>query len=152
MVGLMVAIHAWQTRGLPIEEPAPVRPLFTLDGAGPQIPVVPGEVGVVYFFAPWCHVCRASMGNLDELLANGKVDWASAIALDFENTTQVQQFVDEVGIDAMPVFLGGGEEVANWKIRAYPTYFVLDSNGRIESSSVGYSTSLGLRFRTWWAE
>ena len=151
LIGVMVAIHAWQTRDLPVSEPAPARPLFTLDGESLELPVEEGQVGVVYFFAPWCHVCRASMGNLDELLADGQVAWASAIALDYENTAQVQQFVDDLGI-AMPVFLGAGPEIVNWKIRGYPTYFVIDANGRIDSSSVGYSTGLGLRFRVWWAE
>lgn len=150
LVGIMFAIHAWQTRNLPVDKPAPVRPLMTLADGTIRSPMNTGEVGVVYFFAPWCHVCRASMGNLDDLLADGKVAWASAIALDYENTAAVDDFVDDVGI-TMPVFLGGMQEIAFWKIRAYPTYFVINANGKIVSSSVGYSTKAGLRFRVWWA-
>ena len=127
LAAVMFAIHAWQTRDLPVSEPAPARPLFTLDGETLKMPVEEGSVGVVYFFAPWCHVCRASMGNLEDLLEGGQVDWSSAIALDYENTAQVQQFVDQLGI-TMPVFLGAGPEIANWKIRGYPTYFVINSD------------------------
>lgn len=151
LIAVMVAVHAWQTRGLPVAETAPARPLLTLDGDLAQSSVQPGAVGVVYFFAPWCHVCRASMGNLDELLEDGSVAWASAIALDYENAAAVEQFVDDVGI-TMPVLLGQGQEIRDWGIRGYPTYFVIDSTGRINSRSVGYSTALGLRFRIWWAD
>lgn len=151
IAGIMFAIHAWQTRDLPLDEPAPARILQSLDGTSAQSPVEPGAVGVVYFFAPWCRICRASMGNLDELVADGTVAWASAVALDYESTQAVEQFVDDVGI-SMPVLLGQGQEVSDWAIRAFPTYFVIDSDGRIVSSSVGYSTGLGLRFRVWWAE
>lgn len=150
VVGIMFTIHTWQTRHMPLDEPAPARFLLSLDGSSAQSPVEPGAVGVVYFFAPWCNVCRASMGNLDELLADGTVDWASAVALDYENTRSVKEFVDEVGI-SMPVLLGQGQEVTDWSIQAFPTYFVIDSNGQIASRSVGYSTGLGLRFRVWWA-
>jgi len=151
LVGVMVAIHAWQTRDLPLAEPAPARPLLTLEGVAAQSPIHEGEVGVVYFFAPWCHVCRASMGNLDDLVADGNVAWASAIALDYEDTRSVENFVEEVGI-SFPVLMGQGQEVIDWGIRGYPTYFVIGSNGQIASRSVGYSTSLGLRFRLWWAD
>ena len=151
IIGLMFSIHAWQTRELPVNEPAPARPLLTLAGDSIQSPIQHGEVGVVYFFAPWCHVCRASMDNLDQLLADENVAWASAIALDYSSTAAVQQFVDELGI-SMPVLMGQGQEARDWKIRGFPTYFVIDSKGQINSSSVGYSTSLGLRFRIWWAD
>ena len=151
IIVLMVAIHAWQTRDLPEGEPAPARGLFTLDGQSIESPIAMGEVGVVYFFAPWCNVCRASMGNLNDLVSEGKVAWASAIALDFSSTSEVQQFVDDLGI-TMPVFLGAAQEIDNWNIRGYPTYFVINESGQIDSSSVGYSTEAGLRFRVWWAE
>ena len=42
-----------------------------------------GEAGIVYFFAPWCFYCRTSIGNLDDLVADGNVAWATAVALDY---------------------------------------------------------------------
>jgi len=63
------AIHAWQTRDLPIDELAPETILALLDGSGISSAVTEGETGIVYFFAPWCFYCRHSIGNLDDLAA-----------------------------------------------------------------------------------
>ena len=48
------AVHSWQTRNLPIDEPAPETVLALLDGSGIRPAIIGGEEGVVYFFAPWC--------------------------------------------------------------------------------------------------
>jgi hypothetical protein len=39
----------------------------------------------------------------------------------------------------------------DWSVRVFPTYYVIDSDGRIDSRSVGYSTWLGMRVRAWLA-
>lgn len=151
LLALMLAIHAWQARGLPISEAAPQATMARLGGGTGQATPGTGEVGVVYFFAPWCNVCRSSIGSLDALVEGGSIAWARAIALDYEDQASVEQFVHETGI-SFPVLLGGQQQVNYWGIRAFPTYFVIDGDGRIASRSVGYSTSLGLRFRAWMAE
>jgi len=65
IAAVFFAVHSWQTRNLPIDQPAPATVLALLDGTGIQAAVTTGEVGVVYFFAPWCFYCRHSIGNLD---------------------------------------------------------------------------------------
>ena len=140
------AIHSWQTRDLPIDEPAPGTFLTLLDGSGIQSAVTAGEAGIIYFFAPWCFYCRTSIGNLDDLVADGKVSWATTVALDYANRDEVQEFIDRTGI-TLPVLMGRSETVADWSVRAFPTYYVIDADGSISSRSVGYSTKLGMLFR-----
>jgi peroxiredoxin len=150
---IMVAfwlIHAWNTRNLPNNEPAPALQLAQLD-AGPIARGLPsGRPGVVYFFAPWCFYCRNSIDNLDELVRSGDIAWARAVALDYDSLDEVRDFVDESGLQ-QPVLLGDRQTALNWSIRAFPTYFVIDAQGRISSRSVGYSTKLGLWMRVQWA-
>ena len=38
-----------------------------------------------------------------------------------------------------------------WQVQAYPSYYVLDSEHRIERRDIGYSTQLGLWLRAWLA-
>ena len=38
---------------------------------------------------------------------------------------------------------------ADWSVRAFPTYYVLDSEQRIKRRDIGYSTQLGLLWRSW---
>ena len=142
------AIHAWQTRDLPIDQEAPETVLALLDGGGIDSAIRPGEAGVVYFFAPWCFYCKTSIDNLDDLVRSGGVAWGTAVALDYGSEAEVSAFVEETGI-SLPVLMGDGRTAADWSIRGFPTYYVIDAAGRIHSRSVGYSTKLGMRWRAW---
>jgi hypothetical protein len=144
---LLFAVHSWQTRNLPIDQEAPQTVLAALDGSGPR-PALAEGVGVVYFFAPWCRVCRVSIDNLDALVAGGAVDWGTVVALDYADTGEVQDFIDRTGV-ALPVLLGDGGTARDWSIRAFPTYYLIGADGRIHSRAVGYSTALGMRWRAW---
>lgn len=146
ILGAFLAIHAWQTRDLPIDEPAPQTVLSLLDSPGIQPAVRDGEAGIVYFFAPWCFYCRTSIDNLDKLVREGKLAWATAVALAYGDVDEVREFVNETGI-GLPVLLGTAGTASDWSVKAFPTYYVIDADGNISSRSVGYSTSLGMRFR-----
>lgn len=135
-------IHSWQARSLPIDELAPSLQLSVLDGQGPG-GIQVGKPGVVYFFAPWCGYCRSSIDNLNELVDNGSVAWATTVALSYQNIDEIRDFIGDTKL-TLPVQLGRPETATDWGIRAFPTYFVIDSEGRINSRSVGYSTQLGL--------
>lgn len=149
LVLVMVAVHAWQTRSLPYGEPAPRTVLPILGGAAERAALQPGT-GIVYFFAPWCGICRASIDNIDALVDAGAVDWATAIALDYADRAAVEEFVRDTGLDS-PVLLGTHGDAYDWGVRGYPTYFVIDDSGTIASRSVGYSTRIGMRVRAWLA-
>jgi thiol-disulfide isomerase/thioredoxin len=150
IVALFLAVHTWQTRDLPVDRPAPPTVLPLLGSGQAQSAIAPGRAGIVYFMAPWCRVCKASIGNLDSLVAAGAVPWATVVALDFVEPGEVQAFIEQTDID-LPVLLGRSQTAADWSVRAFPTYYVIDSNGRIDSRSVGYSTWLGMRWRSWLA-
>ncbi|MDX1460027.1 MAG: TlpA disulfide reductase family protein [Xanthomonadales bacterium] len=142
IVLVLGAIHAWNTHSLsrgpmpPLD--APALAAFTDEA--------PSGVGVVYFFAPWCVYCRHSMDNLEALRAEGVVAWTRAVALEYESLASIHEFLDETGYRG-PVLLGDRDTSRNWGIRAFPTYFVIGSDGRIASRSVGYSTRAGLWLR-----
>ena len=150
LVAVFLAVHAWQTRDLPLDDFAPTTVLPLLDSAQSGSAVTAGRSGIVYFFAPWCRICRVSIGNLDELVDGGRVPWAAVVALDYADHEEVRAFIDRTGV-GLPVLLGDARTAADWSIRAFPTYYVIDSEGRIASRSVGYSTWLGMWLRAWLA-
>ena len=141
-------ISMWQTRGLPDDDHTPSLELMWLDDMQAESIMVAGEVGVVYFCAPWCFYCKHSIDNLDGLVADGSLAWVRAVALDYESLDEVREFLNETDVD-LPVLLGGPKTSTDWNIRAFPTYFVIDENGQIASRSVGYSTKIGLQSRVW---
>jgi thiol-disulfide isomerase/thioredoxin len=150
IVVVFLAVHAWQTRNLPINEAVPDTVLALLDGSGVRSAVSSGETGIVYFFAPWCFYCRNSIGNLDELVGEGRVAWGTVIALDYNDAAEVQAFIENTGV-SLQVLMGTGTTAEDWGIRGFPTYFVVDAQGNISSRSVGYSTGLGMMIRNWLA-
>jgi thiol-disulfide isomerase/thioredoxin len=144
-------ISMWQTRNLPDDEHTPSLEAVWLDDFSAESVMVPGQVGVVYFFAPWCFYCRASIDNLNDLVASGKLGWARVVALEYESLDDVREFIAETGVD-LPVLLGSQKTTKDWQISGFPTYFVIDGKGKIVSRSVGYSTKIGLQTRVWMNE
>ena len=148
IIAAFVLISMWQTRNLPNDEYTPALEPFWLDDMRAESVMVSGEVGVVYFFAPWCFYCRKSIDNLDELVSGGQLAWARVVALEYESLDEVRAFIKETGVQ-LPVLLGGPQTTKDWQIRGFPTYFVIDGDGKIVSRSVGYSTKIGLQTRVW---
>lgn len=141
-------VSMWQTRDLPDDEHTPALEAVWLDDMKADSVMVSGEMGVVYFFAPWCFYCRNSIDNLDKLVLSGKLAWARIVALEYGDLDEVRDFIEETGVN-LPVLLGSQQTTKDWQIRAFPTYFVIDKTGKIASRSVGYSTSIGLQTRVW---
>jgi thiol-disulfide isomerase/thioredoxin len=148
LISIFVLISMWQTRNLPDDEHTPPLELGWLDNMRADSVMVSGETGVVYFFAPWCFYCRKSIDNLDDLVKSGSLAWARVVALEYESLDDVREFIRETGVD-LPVLLGGPQTSKDWQIRGFPTYFVIDGDGKIASRSVGYSTKIGLQVRAW---
>lgn len=149
-IAVLVAVgwgfHLWQTRDM-LAQTEQVEPFKTVLLTGEVGLVAPDKTRktVLYFFAPWCGVCRASIGNVARL--DPTETQVIVIALDYDSREDVQQFIDDVGID-LPVHLGTPALRDFFRIKAYPSYYVLDPEFRVLGRSVGYSSALGLSVRT----
>ncbi|WP_233520595.1 TlpA family protein disulfide reductase [Flocculibacter collagenilyticus] len=128
------------------EVQSPAFELTTLEREVISLNQVTGHKTIIYFFAPWCAVCKASMGNLEQLSNEMNVK-VIAIALDYSSTEEVEQFVSQLGL-TMPIALGHAGIKQDYKIMGYPTYYVLDKKHKIISKSMGYSTEIGMKLRT----
>ena len=157
-VAIFFGISLWQERDLlatqeaaPMFELLPLHSSFTddVDTSSPlaALPTrsiyLQGQRSLVYFFAPWCSICKFSMGNLAQL--EGKLP-VVAVALDYSDEQEVLDFVIGLNID-IPVLLGGSAVAQAYNIKAFPTYYIINAEGKIEMSSMGYSTELGLSIR-----
>jgi hypothetical protein len=66
--------------------------------------------------------------------------------LDFGAKEEVEAFVNKHDVKAQ-VFLGHDDLKSQFSIQGYPSYYLLDEQSKIVSSSFGYSTALGLKLR-----
>ncbi|WP_419810321.1 TlpA family protein disulfide reductase [Bacterioplanoides sp.] len=101
---------------------------------------------LIYFFAPWCSVCRLSMPGLNTLPDNPNIR-IIAIALDYEQTADVSRFIDDIGFN-QEVLLGNPDIRQRFNITGYPSYYVLDREGKVIHQDRGMSTPPGLWLRT----
>ena len=62
-----------------------------------------------------------------------------------------QELVDYSARDELnvPVLAGDASIAKDWNVYGFPTYYVFDDEHRIVSRDFGYSTQLGLSWRTW---
>lgn len=152
IIAVMLAISWWQNRGeLPGENRmAPDFTLQSLDGGSHRLSDYRGKKVVLYFFAPWCSICHLSAPNLKALKASRSPDELQIllVGLSYNNINELRQFAQDLGLAGIPVLVGNEQLMQEYRIRAFPTYFVVNENGRITSRSIGYSTELGLRLRT----
>ena len=144
VVGLVVAVGAWQTRNLPGDGPAPALAGPTLEGGGLDLASLRGRKAIVVFWAPWCGVCKVEMPTLNALSKDGVQ--VIGVAQSYEDVASVEAFAREHEL-AFPTILGDERIRADWAVEVYPTLYVIDEEGRIEHAVVGYTTGLGLRLR-----
>ena len=151
-VAVFLAVSAFQGRNLldTNRQAAPQLEAELLRGGIFDLAEVGQTPTLVYFFAPWCHVCAASSDNIRRLRRFRDEDKLSIImvALDWQHESEVREYAEKHSLN-MPVVLGDAKITEDWKVFGFPTYYVLDSRQRIVSRDFGYSTQLGLWWRSW---
>lgn len=149
-----LALYAWQTRDLlpqGARSPAPGLDLRRLNGGNFDGEALGGRPAVIYFFATWCGVCAASAPQLrwyERFF--GEAAPLVLVALDYRSPGEVQAWLAEHRIDA-EVLLGDAATAEAFRIRGFPTYYIVDSEGRIAARDFGFTTLPGLWWRTRWA-
>jgi len=149
---LVVAIYAitkWQGKDLlPIKSSAPDFKLQSIDGKKYGINTENGKKVVLYFFSPWCRVCKLSSHNIVSL-RNSKpkeIFTIYAIGLSWQNPHEIQRFAKDHNLN-VPVLLGDGNIGSKYRIKAFPTIYVINEDGTVKERLVGYTTEIGLKLR-----
>jgi len=106
-----------------------------------------GKTTILYFFAPWCQVCHASIDNLQALYQKNEQLDVIAVAMDFTSSKEVMEFTRQHHL-TFPIALGNEAIKQTFEISGYPSYYVLNEENVIISKSMGYSSELGLYLRS----
>jgi thiol-disulfide isomerase/thioredoxin len=117
---------------------APPLKLSTIDGGVIDLKMRRGEVVLLNFWATWCPPCVKEIPSLGRLAKRLSTHPFSVISVDVGEKDQlVRDFLREVPA-AFPVLLDPeGTTVDAWKIRAFPTSFVIDREGRLRYGYFG---------------
>ncbi len=107
-----------------------------------------GKPTIYYFWAPWCTVCKMSMPNLQDFHHDNK-DKVNvvAVALSYESREEVVDFIEQNEFE-FDYVLGNMKVSEAFKIEGYPTYYIADEDGKLVSKSMGYTSEIGMKIRS----
>ncbi len=148
IVALIFGLRAWQQRDI-VTGLAPELEGVLLDGRAASLAELRGKLVLVHFWAVWCPVCALEEGSIDAIAQDYQV---ITVAMHSGSDVEVASYLKESGLD-FPVLNDPAGVYANrWGVTAVPASFVIDTDGRIRFTEIGYSTGIGLRIRLWLAE
>ena len=138
LAGAMLLMDAWRAPQLPASFDS--TPLQTLDGETVTLAALSKDEPVLlYFWASWCGVCRFTTPEVDRLRSEGEN--VMTIALRSGNEAEVSRWL----------LRKGGAISRSWAISVTPTLVVM-SEGRVVSTTSGWTSYWGMKLRLWWAK
>lgn len=122
----------------PGQPQAPALELIGLDGRRHTLADYRGKVVLVNFWASWCPPCVEEIPSLNRLQTKLAGKDFTILGIDMgEDAETVRRFLEQVPAE-YPVLLDPDDSaVKPWKLRAFPTTFLIDREGRIRYGYFG---------------
>ena len=107
-----------------------------------------GQAVMVHFWASWCKVCKLEQNSIDAISKDHIVITA---AMNSGAEAEVEKYLAENKL-SFPVLVDADSSISNrFGVHGVPTSFIIDADGNIAFTEVGYTTETGLRLRLWLA-
>lgn len=119
-------------------DPTPALVLADLSGKKIDLVTLRGKTVLVNFWATWCAPCVEEMPALQKLQSRLDPRRFMVLAVNVgESRARVEMFLKQVPVD-FPIVLDPDSETAKtWKVRGYPSTFIVGPDGKIRYYHVG---------------
>jgi thiol-disulfide isomerase/thioredoxin len=147
LVVILYGVNLYQTRNIPTIAPELTGQLIT----GAQVnlaEMIEKSPVIIYFWGSWCPICQITSPTITDLSNDYQV---ISIALSSGNKQQIQSYLNENGYNFPVINDNDGFISQSWGVKATPTIFIINTQGEVNSVTMGISSALGLRFRMWMA-
>ncbi len=143
-----LALSAFSSDMPPLEigEPAPAFALHGLDGNEVSLAALDGKVVVLNFWASWCGPCRREMPDFQKAWEEHREQGVVFLGIAVDDTaSEASRFAEQVGV-TYPLALDTTGDVARaYRIRAVPSTYFIDREGRLATTLSGLANQGALR-------
>lgn len=146
IVAIIFAVRAYQQRDMPAG-PAPAFERSTLTEEAIQLAQYQGKPVMLHFWASWCPICEVEQGSVTKIAE----DWpVITVAFQSGDTETVRRYMEREQIESWPTIIDdAGELGALYGVKGVPTTYIIDAEGNIRFSEVGFTSGWGMRLRLW---
>lgn len=146
---LFGGFQAWRTRAVP-SGPAPQFSGTLIDGKAFDLAqwrqAHAGQAQLIYFWADWCAVCKTTAGNVSAVAGEHPV---LSVAIQSGDTAQVAATMQAAGYRWPTLADPRAHLLRDYGLPGVPAFIVIDPQGQIAYTSLGYTSESGLRLRLW---
>ena len=144
---LSTVLDLWRSPALPEDSPLPV--LTLQDGTRANLQAMSrGRPLLIYYWASWCAVCRFTTPAVEQLWQDGEN--VLTVALRSGDNARLQQGMARKGLSFPTHNDEQGTLAARWQVNVTPSFLIL-KDGKVVSSTTGWSSRWGLQLRLLWA-
>lgn len=128
--------------GLATGAAAPDFSLKTPGGQTRTLADYKGKLVLLDFWGSWCPPCRAAMPSMQNLHARYKDQGLAVVGMNYERakTADPAKYMKDHGLD-YELLLNAEKVTDAYKIRGFPTFYLLDREGKVLWSAVGHDPS-----------
>lgn len=140
-------LDLWRSPTLP--DGAMEAPFTLQDGTHTSLAALSqGKPLLVYYWASWCGVCRFTTPTVEQLWQEGEN--VLTVALRSGSDAHLQQGMSKKELSFPTHNDEQGSLAAQWQVGVTPTFLIF-KDGKLVSSTTGWSSRWGLKLRLLWA-
>lgn len=103
---------------------------------------------LVYFWGSWCPICQTTSPSVSTLAEENEYQIIS-IALSSGSDRDIQSYQQEHEYTFKTINDNNGQISQQWGVEVTPSFFIINKEGEITSTSTGMTSLWGMKFRLW---
>ena len=144
---IYIAIKTYIQRDL-VEGAVPRVQSTLLNGQSVNLQSYEGNPLLLHFWATWCNVCKLEQNSIDAISKDHPV---LTVAMNSGSDKEIADYLQENNLSFPVINDNNGELARRFGVSGVPASFIINPDGEITYTEVGYTTSWGLRLRLWLA-